>query len=32
MGLEREIAIVVGGFSSGLALARASDLIATVPE
>jgi DNA-binding transcriptional LysR family regulator len=32
MGLEREIAIVVGGFSSALALARASDLIATVPE
>lgn len=31
-GLEREIAIVVGGFSSALALARASDLIATVPE
>lgn len=31
-GLEREVAIVVGGFSSALALARASDLIATVPE
>jgi DNA-binding transcriptional LysR family regulator len=31
-GLERESAIVVGGFSSALALARASDLIATVPE
>ncbi|MFZ5789504.1 MAG: LysR family transcriptional regulator [Pseudomonadota bacterium] len=32
VGLEREIAIVVGGFSSALALARTSDLIATVPE
>lgn len=31
-GLEREVSIVVGGFSSALALARASDLIATVPE
>jgi DNA-binding transcriptional LysR family regulator len=31
-GLEREIATVVGGFSMALALARASDLIATVPE
>lgn len=32
LGLEREIAATVGGFSSALALARASDLIATVPE
>lgn len=32
LGLERESAIVVGGFSSALALARGSDLIATVPE
>lgn len=32
LGLERISAIVVGGFSSALALARASDLIATVPE
>ena len=32
LGLERVSAIVVGGFSSALALARASDLIATVPE
>jgi DNA-binding transcriptional LysR family regulator len=32
LGLTRESAIVVGGFSSALALARASDLIATVPE
>ncbi len=31
-GLEREIATIVGGFSTALALARASDLIATVPE
>lgn len=31
-GLEREIVTVVGGFSSALALARASDLIASVPE
>jgi DNA-binding transcriptional LysR family regulator len=32
VGLEREIATVVGGFSAALALARASDLIASVPE
>jgi DNA-binding transcriptional LysR family regulator len=32
LGLERRIATVVGGFSSALALARASDLIASVPE
>lgn len=32
LGLEREIATSVGGFSTALALARASDLIATVPE
>ena len=32
LGLEREIATTVGGFSSALALARASDLIASVPE
>ena len=31
VGLTRESVIVVGGFSSALALARASDLIATVP-
>ncbi|HEV7672336.1 MAG TPA: LysR family transcriptional regulator [Thermoanaerobaculia bacterium] len=31
-GLQREIATIVGGFSTALALARASDLIATVPE
>jgi DNA-binding transcriptional LysR family regulator len=32
LGLQREIAIVVGGFSTALALARSSDLVATVPE
>jgi DNA-binding transcriptional LysR family regulator len=32
LGLEREMATVVGGFATALALARASDLIATVPE
>lgn len=31
-GLTREIATVVGGFSAALALARASDLVATVHE
>jgi DNA-binding transcriptional LysR family regulator len=31
-GLEREIATIVGGFSTALALARACDLIASVPE
>ena len=32
LGLEREIVTIVGGFSTALALARASGLIATVPE
>lgn len=32
LGLEREIVTVVGGFSTALALARATDLMATVPE
>lgn len=32
LGLEREIVTIIGGFSAALALARASDLIATVPE
>ncbi len=32
LGLARESVIVVGGFSTALALARASDLIASVPE
>jgi DNA-binding transcriptional LysR family regulator len=31
-GLEREIVTMVGSFSAALALARASDLIASVPE
>jgi len=32
LGLEREMVTIVGGFATALALARASDLIATVPE
>jgi DNA-binding transcriptional LysR family regulator len=32
LGLERQIIVAVGGFSTALALARASDLTATVPE
>lgn len=32
LGLERELVTTVGGFAMALALARASDLIATVPE
>jgi DNA-binding transcriptional LysR family regulator len=32
LGLERRVATTVGGFSAALALARASDLVATVPE
>ena len=32
LGLERKIATIVDGFSTALALARASDLIASVPE
>lgn len=32
LGLQRQIVTLVGGFASALALARASDLIATVPE
>jgi DNA-binding transcriptional LysR family regulator len=31
-GLEREIVTIIGGFAAALALARASDLIASVPE
>jgi DNA-binding transcriptional LysR family regulator len=31
LGLRRDIAVVVGGFASALALARRSDLVATVP-
>ena len=32
LGLERRVAVIVGGFSAALALVRATDLIATVPE
>lgn len=32
LGLERDIVTIVGTFSAALALARASDLIASVPE
>jgi DNA-binding transcriptional LysR family regulator len=32
LGLEREIATIVSGFSTALALARGSDLVASVPE
>lgn len=31
-GLERTVATIVGGFATALALARTTDLIATVPE
>lgn len=32
LGLQREIVTIVDGFSAAIALARASDLIASVPE
>lgn len=32
LGLERMVVTIVGGFSTALALARSSDLIASVPE
>jgi DNA-binding transcriptional LysR family regulator len=32
LGLERQIVTIVGGFAAALALARGSDLIASVPE
>jgi DNA-binding transcriptional LysR family regulator len=32
LGLERDIVTIVGGFSTALALVRATDLIASVPE
>ncbi len=32
LGLQRAIVAIVGGFAAALALARASDLVATVPE
>jgi len=31
-GLDRQVATIVGGFSAALALARGSDLVATVPD
>lgn len=32
LGLEREFAVVVGGFSTALAMSRGSDFIASIPE
>ena len=32
LGLERQIVTIVGGFATALALVRASDLVASVPE
>jgi DNA-binding transcriptional LysR family regulator len=32
LGLDRDVAVIVGGFATALALARATDLVATVPE
>jgi DNA-binding transcriptional LysR family regulator len=32
LGLQREIATIVGGFATALALARSCDLVASVPE
>ena len=32
LGLEREIVVIVGGFATAVALARASDLVAAVPD
>ncbi|SEB49270.1 DNA-binding transcriptional regulator, LysR family [Nitratireductor aquibiodomus] len=32
LGLRRDVAVIVGGFSSVLALARETDLVATVPD
>ena len=32
IGMERQVAAIVGGYSGALALARTSDLIASVPE
>lgn len=31
-GLERKVVVIVGGFSTALALARTADVVATVPE
>ena len=32
LGMEREVATIVGGYSAALVLARCSDLVATVPD
>lgn len=32
LGLERNVRLIVGGFSASLALAKATDMVATVPE
>lgn len=32
LGLERQIVMIVGGFSAALALARSADFVASVPE
>ena len=32
LGLQREIPVTVGGFSAAVALARASELVASVPQ
>jgi len=32
LGLRRNVATLVGGFTAALALARATDLVASVPE
>ena len=32
LGLRREVVVIVGGFATAVSLAKASDLIATVPE
>jgi DNA-binding transcriptional LysR family regulator len=32
LGLERQVATIVGGFSTALSLARSTDLIASVPQ
>jgi DNA-binding transcriptional LysR family regulator len=32
LGLERAVAVMVGSFATAIALARASDLVANVPE
>lgn len=32
LGLRRDVAVLVGGFAAALAMARATDLVATIPE